>query len=219
MNLQEKERAQKFITQNLKGIEAVISGAVKSKDEYRANVRKYTVEGQEYTQDYKEKVLQDLKNKFAVRLQGIYQDILSRLDQLKNLIHDRDSVLDLNNPALSAALILIDAIGEKMTFEQAVKINANFLHDQSALSAIQAAYKAKGMDNPGNIQAWIYNADSVIESLKRSAYESFMQDGSINYFAVAVNKLATLEGTTIEAAPDQQGVTDAIRAAAGLPVA
>ncbi|MEI7847933.1 MAG: hypothetical protein WCK35_19185 [Chloroflexota bacterium] len=219
MNPQEKERAQKFIVQNIEGITAAIKAAVTAKDEYRKEVNRLTLEGKEYTPEYKERQLQDLKNRITVRMQNVSVDMGKRLDELKMLLQERDSVLDLNNPALPAALLLIQSIGGAMTFDQAIKINANFIHDQSALTAMAAAYQAQNKENAGNIQALRYNTEDVINNLKTLAYRAFMQEGSINTFAFELSKFAKLEGTTTEALPDQQSAVDSMRYAAGLPVA
>ena len=102
------------------------------------------------------------------------------------------------NPALTNALSLILSIGSGISFEEAVKINANFIHDLSALRAIRAAYKARGVASPGGIDEMIYNADALIDKLKELSYQGLIQEGSINTFAFKLSSLAAREGLTTE---------------------
>lgn len=219
MNTIEKEKQQKSIVQNLGGIDLAVKAAVTAKDGYRAKIQDLTQHGTKtYTQEHIEQAMNKIKSDMAASMVTVSQDIAKRLDELGKLIHERDAVLDLSNPALSNALSLIQTIGGGLTYEDAVKINANFTHDQSALNAIRAAYKARGVVSTGKIDSLIYNADEVINGLKELAYQAFVQDGSINFFADKLGKLVSLEGTTIETLPDMQGADEAMRRAAGLRV-
>jgi len=219
MNVQEKEKQQKMIVQNIKGIESATAAAVAVKDKFRETMNNLTMHGMEtYSQEFLEKKVQETKNDLAAKMTKVNDDIAARLEELRTLINDRDAVLDLGNPALTSALSLIQTIGSGITYEQATKINANFIHDQSSLTAIRDSYKARGVSNTGKIDSLIYNVDEVIEGLKKLAYDGFVRDGSINTFSAKLGKLATLEGTTIETLPDMQGVNDSFRRGAGLPV-
>lgn len=220
MNVQEKEKQQRFIVQNIEGINATVKSVVKARDEYRAFIAKMNAEGtRDYSPDYVERAIMTAKGKYLEKSQAEYKSIEKSFAELLQLIQERDATLDLNNPALPGALMLIQSIGKGITFEQAVKINANFVHDQSALMALKAAYTANGNDNPGNIADVIYNVESVIAKLKDLAYKGIVQEGSINYFMTEFSKLAKLEGATAETMPDLQGAEAALRIAAGLPVA
>jgi len=152
-----------------------------------------------------------------VKMQAAHKQIEKSLEELRGLYKDRDAVLDLDNPALTNALSLILSIGSGLSFEEAVKINANFIHDLSALRAIRAAYKARGVASPGGIDEMIYNADALIDKLKELSYQGLIQEGSINTFAFKLSSLAAHEGLTTEKMPDKLGEIAAIRAAAGLP--
>ena len=219
MNVQEKEKQQKMIVQNIKGIESATAAAVTVKDTFGKKLKDLTMHGsQTYSQEFLEKEIQKVKSDFAAKMTTVNDDIANRLEELRTLIHDRDSVLDLSNPALTSALSLIQTIGSGITYEQATKINANFIHDQSSLTAIRDSYKARGVSNAGKIDSLIYNVEEVIEGLKKLAYDGFVRDGSINTFSAKLGKLATLEGTTVETLPDVQGFNDSVRRGAGLPV-
>jgi len=216
MNTIEKEKQQKMILQNLGGIESKIQSIVSAKDAYRQKLNDLATGQTDFSKDYLDRQTDQVKQDWAAKMQAANTDMKNRFEELRGLLHDRDSVLDLSNPALTNALSLIQTIGSNLTFEQAVKINANFVHDQSALRALRDAYKAQSVVVPGNIDAMIYDTDSSINNLENLAYQGLVQDGSINTFASAFSKLAALEGMTTEAMPDQQGDLEALRAAAGL---
>lgn len=219
MNTIEKENQQKKIVTNIKGIESATAEAVKAKDAYRATLRDLNMRGtQTFSHEYLEKEINKIKGDFASKMTAVNDNMVKRLDELQTLIHDRDSALDLNNPALSSAMTSIQTIGSSLTHEQAVKINANLMHDQSALNLIRSAYEARGVTSTGNIDGLIYDLESEIEKLKELAYDGFVREGSINTFANRLAKLATIEGATIEKSPDAQGLDDAWRRGAGLRV-
>ena len=216
MNTVEKEKQQRFILQNIGGIASAIQSIVSAKDAYRQKLNDLAVGRNDFSKDYLDRQIDQVKQDWAAKMQAANTDMKKRFEELRGLLHDRDNVLDLSNPALTNALSLIQTLGSSLTFEQAIKINANFVHDQSALRMLQDAYKAQSVVSPGNIDAMIYNADSSIDNLESLAYQGLVQDGSINFFASAFSKLAALEGMTTETMPDEQGDLEAIRAAAGL---
>ncbi len=218
MDAIEKYKQQRMIVQNLQGIDFALKAAVTIKNASRAKISDLNANGtRTYSPEVVSKEIAKAKADILAQMTAVNTDMVKRLEELRTLLHDRDAVLDLSNPALSNALSLISTIGAGLKFEEAVKINANFIHDQSALNALKAAYQAHGVVSPGNIDALRYDTDSVIDNLKVLAFEGLVQDGSVNTFAGALSKLGALEGTTIEKVPDQQGELNSFRAAAGLP--
>lgn len=219
MNTQEKEKQQRMIVQNLTGIESATKAAVTIKDTFGKKLKDLTMTGSEtYSPEYLEKEIQKVKSDFAAKMKTANDGIVRSLEELRTLLNDRDAVLDLSNPALTNALSLIQTIGSGLSYEQAQQINANFLHDLSALRAIRAAYEAQAVVGLGNIDGLIYNVDETINTLESLAYQGLVQDGSINFFASKLSKFATLEGATVEAMPDVQGANASMRRAAGLTV-
>lgn len=217
MNTEEKEKQQMRIVANLKGIESTVTAAVKVKDAARAKIQDLNMNGMKtYSQEHVETEKQKIKNDLAVKMANANDDIEKRLDELLTLIRERDAVLDLGNPALANAFLMIQTIGAGLSRDQLVKINANVLHDQSSLNAIRDAYRAKGITNGGGIDELIYDAQARIDKLKNLAIDGTVRDGSINNFSNELAKLAELEGTTVEKLPDLQGLDMTINRAAGL---
>ncbi len=223
MNVAEKAKQQGVINNLISGEDAAIKKAVTQKDGFRAKIQDLQTNGtRDFSAQYVDKKLQEIQVEVLTAMQTAYTDTETRLNQLLGLLQERDAVLDLTNPALSVALSIIPTLGAidstnpGRQFDEAVKINANFVHDQPALRALRTAYLANGIQVTGNIDEMIYDAEKVIENLKELAYQGFVQDGSINTFAVAFSKFAALEGMTTEKMPDPIGADEAMRRAAGL---
>lgn len=219
MNVQEKEKQQRFIHLIIGGIDSATNNVVKAKDAYRTKMNELAMGGgATYSQTFLETKIQEERDSFAAKMQNAFADMEKRLNQLRELLNERDAVLDLTNPNLTNALQLIQTIGSGMSFDQAKMINANFVHDQRALTCLYDAYKSFGVTANGNIDSLIYKTDSIINRLIELASDGTVKDGSINFFATEFAKFALLEGQAVESTPDQYAVSEAICRAAGLPV-
>lgn len=214
MDAVQKKIQQDYIQSNLKGLGAVISKLVKERDEHAAQLQALNMNGGKmFTVEHIELEVSRLKNAFAVKMAETYKDIEARLENLRKLLASRDDVLDLTNPAFHTALTLIQAVGGSPSLEQAIQINENFKFDQKALQAIFAAY---GQKDHGHIMSMIYDRDEVIDGLKELAQNATVKDGSVNFFASRLAKLAAIEGVDLEKTPDDRGVMEAFRKGAGL---
>lgn len=214
MNAQEKATQQKYIQSNLTGIGAMVEKLVKDRDAHSEELTGLTMHGtSQFTPEYLEKEIERIKARFAVKMRETYNDIEARLENLRKLLAARDETLDLSNPALSTALALIQAAGGEPSHDQAVSINQNFKHDQQALRAIFSAYGQKDL---GGIKGMMYDIDEAIDGLKELAHNATVKDGSVNFFASRLAKLAALEGVELIANPDDRGTMEAMRRGAGL---
>lgn len=217
MNVEEKAKQQKVINGLISGVEFAVKQAVAAKDDFKAKFQDLNAHGtQVYSQYEVERRMNELKNVIAAKMQTANKDMAERLENIRTLIKERDAVLDLSNPAMGAALSLIQTIGSSLSYDEAMKINANFIHDQSALRALKAAYQAHDGASFGDIDSMIYDINSVIDNLKELAEDALIRDGSINFFASKFAKFSELEGVTTEKLPDLAGFDEAIRAGAGL---
>jgi hypothetical protein len=214
MNAQEKATQQKYIQSNLTGIGAMVEKLVKDRDAHSELMHSLTMHGtQQFSHEYLEREISKHKNNFAVKMAETYKDIESRLENLRKLLASRDEVLDLTNPALNTALVFIQSVGNSPTHEQAAQINENFKYDQPALRAIYSAY---GQKDIGGIGKMMYNRDEVIDGLKELANNATVKDGSVNFFASRLAKLAAIEGVELPANPDDRGTMEAMRRGASL---
>lgn len=214
MDAKQKQIQQGYIQSNLTGLGAVISKLVKDRDEHAAQLQALTMDGGKmFTAEYIEAEISKLKSRFAVKMAETFKDIEARLENLRKLLASRDDVLDLTNPALNTALALIQAAGGAPTHEQAAAIHENFRYDQQALNAIFSAYGRKDI---GGIGKLIYNRDEVIDGLKELAHDATVKDGSVNFFASRLAKLAAIEGVELEKTPDDRGLMESFRQGAGL---
>ena len=152
----------------------------------------------------------------ALHLAG-YEKALGLLDQLNGLAVAKHSKLKLDNPAWQNALKLIELSGAGLDSETVNNINSNFTGDQPALRALRDVYKANGVVYDGELDKQIYDPESAFEHLGEWAYNSFIKEGSLNRFASAINKVASMEGIEFPKMVDEAGSDDVMRAAAGLP--
>ena len=213
MNVQEKAQQQKVIQSVLTGLGAVIAKLVKDRDANAAQLQDLNMNGgKQFSQEYLEKEMQRVKVNFSVKMTEVYKDIETRLENLRKLITERDAVLDLTNPAFQTALTLIQAVGEP-SLEQAAQINQNFRYDQKSLNAIFSAYGKKDL---GGIMGMMYEVNSKIDELKELANNCTVKEGSVNYFASRLAKLAAIEGVELVSNPDERGIMEAYRIGAGL---
>lgn len=214
MDAKQKQIQQGYIQSNLTGLGAVISKLVKERDEHAEQLTALTMNGsQQFTAEYIEREQMRLKAAFAVKMSEVYKDIEARLDNLYKLLAARDETLDMSNPAFGAALTLIQTANGEPSHEQARAIHANFKHDQQALKALRDVYKGKDI---GGISGMIYDLDEVIGGLKELANNCTVKEGSVNYFASRLAKLAAIEGVDMVANPDERGTMEAMRRGAGL---
>ena len=214
MNVQEKATQQKYIQSNLTGLGAIVTKLVQARDGHAEQLTAFTMNGsRQYTAEYIERETMNIKARFAVKMAETFKDIETRLENLRKLLAARDEVLDLTNPALNTALVLIQAADGAPTHEQAAAIHENFRYDQQALAAIFSAYGQKDL---GGIGKMIYNRDEVIAGLKELANNCTVKEGSVNYFASKLAKLAAIEGVELEPNPDERGTMEAMRIGAGL---
>jgi len=214
MDVQQKQIQQGFIQSNLTGISAMVTKLIKDRDENAAQLQNLNMnKGTMFTSEYIERETMTVKARFAVKMRETFTDIDARLENLRKLLAARDDVLDLTNPAFQTALTFIQAVGGTPNNEQAAQINKSFQFDQQALNAIYSAY---GKRDLGGIGKMIYNRDEVIDGLKELANNCTVKEGSVNYFASKLSKLAAIEGVELPENPDERGIMEAFRIGAGL---
>ena len=112
---------------------------------------------------------------------------------------------------------LIELSGAEIDTETTRKINDSFAYDQSALQALRDIYKAKGVVYNGDLDKQIYDPESAFNNAREWAYNSMVQEGSLNIFSTAISKIAALEGIDFPKIVDEVGSYNVMRSAAGLP--
>ena len=68
----------------------------------------------------------------------------------------------------------------------------------------------------GGLDQQIYEPERAYESLLEFAYAAMIDEGSLNGFASAISKVASMEGIDFPKMIDEAGSKDVMRAAAGL---
>ncbi len=215
----EKERIKSLVTLRIEGIGRLLKSVVDAKTAYKKALADLEAQKETYSAEYittkKEEALGALQGK----MQAAYPDLDTRLDELGAGLTELHGTLNLDNPALANALKLIELGGPDLGAENVRNINASFIGDQPALRALQAVYKHVGVVYDGGLDRQIYEVESSIKAMKDMGYSALMREGtSLNSLAAGIGKIAALEGVAFDNLPDPQGVIDATRSAAGLPV-
>jgi len=195
----------------------VLKKAVEAKQAYKKASANLQAQKETYTPEHIAEQSAKIKQDYAAKMAGIYEDLSPRLDELQASIQEAQSTLDLSDTALTNALKLIELGGKDLGVDNINKINQSFQGNQPALRALQVIYKARGLSYDGGIDKMVYDIEGSFNQLKGVAQATFLnQTASINSFASKVAKIASLEKFTFEANPDPDGFSEAVRQGAGL---
>lgn len=202
-------------------LEKLLRKTVQARQDVKLTVAKLKASGKDYSPDYIKnqldpQIVKAQSGLDALHLAG-YEKATELLSELNNLVIAKHSKLNLDNPAWTNALKLIELSGADIDTETTRKINESFANDQSALRALRGVYKAKGVVYDGDLDKQIYDPESAFSNVQEWAYTSMMQEGSLNSFATAINKIAAFEGIEFPTMVDEAGFDRAMFSAAGIP--
>lgn len=215
--LSEQDEIRAKIENRFGEINGVIKTVVKAKNEYRAKLAELASDqaASVYTADYIAALRRQAEADYRALRQSLYPDFVQALEGLYSFLSLSQANLDLSNPALSNALKMIEIAGASLDYETAQKINANFAGNQAALKAIQTLYKSAGCLD-GGIGKMVYSLSDAVSQIANTGNAVLNGDASINQLSGLVEKLAGMEGFSVEIAKDLEGVTEAARQGAGL---
>jgi hypothetical protein len=216
MDPEARKKQQNIIRAVIEGIDNKVKKAVDLKTQLRNALADIENKKAVFLPAEIEKLINAAQSDYSSKLGSIGQEVNKSLDDLSLLINERDSELDLNNPALTNALNLIQTVGQQLPYETILKINENFSFDQPSLRVLQAAYKAANITGTGNLDEMIYSPGELIENMKKWVDLTFNQDGSLNHFSTQFSKIAFFEGQRVTLTPDEEGVYAAMRHGAGI---
>jgi hypothetical protein len=217
VSLSEEGRA--LARERLFELSKIIQKAVRAKDAYRvllgelANDENRAMFSPEHLAALKDAAKRELMDKNA----ALHDELTGRIDELRSALDQAHASLELDNPALTNALKMIELAGAELGYENIQRINAQFAHDQAALRLLQSVYKARGIVADGGLDKQIYNLNDAIASISHFSEYALKGAGSLNQLAGAIGKVAQLEGFEFETLPDPVGFEETTRRAAGLP--
>lgn len=192
-----------------------VKKAVTAKQEYKQALAKLQAQKNTYTDEYITGETQNIKQKYATALAGMYPELEKDIDSLHTSIQQIQSELDLSDPAWPNALKMIE-LGVQNA-ETVVKINESFKHSQPALRVLQEVYRRQNVAYDGGIDKMVYDVDGSFDKLKALAKSTFIdQTTSITRFATEAAKIAKFEGFQFEANPDPDAFGEAVFRGAGL---
>lgn len=184
-----------------------------------------------YTQSWKDGEIDKAKLDYRNSLIELYnKDIEPSLTALESSLLEQHSDFDVDDPAWQATLKTLEMGGKDTPTNTTRQLVKRWEHNQPALEALQPIIKRLGIMYDGGLDKMRYNISEMFSQLQRDARDTFMsEDSSIFRFGVAVGKVATFEGVDFPlgnpfpsmidkpSAVDLAPMTDAARAAAGLP--
>jgi hypothetical protein len=194
---------------------SIIKKAAEVKDKYRKAISDPAIE--RYSQEYQTEVLEKAKRDYMAANAAVFDAVTPEVDKLLDALNELHGQLDLADPALQTALNTIRTVGKSIDHKNIQNINSFFSGNIPALRILQDAYKSAGVIWDGSLDQQIYDPDQAIGVIRKMADAVFLREGSLNFFAGSVKKIADLEGVEFDGLPDPQGVEEAARVGAGLP--
>ena len=198
-------------------LEKVLRQTADERQNYKKALVMLNSQKDTYSSDYIERKALTLHQNLKATNQTAYEKVMALISDLVELAIEKHSKLNLDNPAWTSALKLIELSGPNIDYVTVKKINESFKGDLSAWSALRDIYKARGIINDGSLTDQIYEPKAAFDKLREYAYYSFIQEGSLNELSNAVSKIARMEGIEFPQMVDDAGSIDVMRLAAGLP--
>jgi hypothetical protein len=203
-------------------LEKVLKQIATARISTKQNIAKLKKQREDYTEehaaDFIDPKIREVKAGLTALQEVAYEKVVKLIGELNDLAVAKSDKLDLNNPAWQNTLKLIELSGAGISTETVLQINAQFANDQAALCVLRDVYKAKGVVYDGGLDKQIYDPVSSFDHLGEWAVHSLLQEGSLNGFALAISKVASMEGIAFPKMVDEVGSDNAMRASAGLPV-
>lgn len=212
--MNEKEKLNVMIKNNLEWINDHLKKTAELKDKYRMEIEKLK-KSPDYSDTYIQNAIEKRKIELSTMLDEQKNHFLKQTKELRSLIRMREREFDLSDLALSNALAIIQASGKNLSYENQLKINDQFRHNQNALSTIRDIYVANGI-NPVHIEKLLISTDSMIDHYERLSSQTFALDGNLNNLAREVNNFAKIEGVEISTTPDENGFINSLRKSVNL---
>lgn len=206
-------------------LESFMNGVVEQRARHRAelvSLREKAATG-DYTQEYLDKEQARLDQALQARNQEAYQkslELIGKLAETAQAAYDRP--VDLNDPALQAALNIVNLTGGDMDLQELEKLVSQFIGVPPALKTLRSIFQKQEMDAGVNlVNERLYDPGLAQASLSDQAHQAFSQGGSLNGFGYVVNGIAKKEGLAFpsngDSSIDPQGVLDSVWQGAGLP--
>ncbi len=183
--------------QKFSELEKLLIKTAQARQNEKLDIAKLNVKRKDYSAEYvkesSDPQITKAKSGMKALHQSGYEEAAHLLRELNDLAIAKHSKLNLDNPAWTNALKLIELSGVGIDSETVKKINASFEGDQSALWALRDVYKGKGVVYDGGLADQIYEPEVAFYKLREYTYYSFIQEGSLNLLSNAVSKIAKME--------------------------
>jgi len=194
----------------------VVRDAIKARDAYRARLAEIEKQRDMLLPERIDELKVRARADHLAAREALWPKMSEELEALRLTLAESHAALALT-PELATAIQVVKNIGQALGGDDIRRINSQFAYDQGALKLLQDAYNSAGV-NDGNLKSQIYDAEAAIQVIAQQAYASLNKGDSLNSLALAISKVASLEGVEFEPTPDKQGLADSFMIGAGLIV-
>jgi len=199
-------------------LRTLLKDAVTARDGQREKLAAVHALSRDYNAEYLERKLQEVEAEIAASNAKLHQRAQKILENWAETIQARfEQPIELT-PELTAAINLVTVAGHQLEHQDLRGLADQFRGSPAALRALRAAFEAQ--DLPAGVElvrARTYEPGPAMIALQGAVNVAFRDNGSLNAVAVEAWRVFEKEGLEFERTVDQQGVTDALRAGAGLP--
>jgi hypothetical protein len=200
----------------VKLLERTLKEAVAARHTYNSEMAKLEAQKDTYTEEYLNEKKKRARQQLRAVQQEQHEEMVRLLKGLQEKVEEKHGSLNLDNMAYQSALKTIELAGSKIPADVVQSINSSLKGNMPALKALRAVYEAQGIAYTGDIDEYIYDIPATYESLRKTSYQSIVQEGSLNSLATAISKVVKKEGFEFPTMVDDAGYDSALRKAAGL---
>lgn len=191
----DKQKVKDASAAHFKSISGSISDVYAAKAAYLKDLATVDAMPKHYTAEHLQAQRVKAKTEYSARREAIREKVMSELDELDKTIAELHGELDLNSPALSNALRLIEMGGKDLRADTIAKINSSFAGDLPSLRVIQDVYKHVGVPVGNGIEQMIYDPAGAMKHIKEIANTAFSgPNAGVGALASNIEQLAKLEG-------------------------
>ena len=179
---------------------------------------KYLNSRDQFSADYINQLIEREKSAANAAYSKYYDKAARALEKAKEAVLAGHAIVDLADPRLSNAILVIQASGAGIKYDTAASLVREFAGDQTALRLLQSVFSGVGANMDGGLSKMIYDPEAAFANATAEIRDHMLSaEGSINRAARAVAVIAKGEGVDFPEQFDPGEIDRAARKGAGLP--
>ena len=216
----DKKRVHKLqLKDQLTDIQAAFKGVLEARAELKRATAKYLNSRDQFSADYINQLIEREKSAANAAYSKYYDKAARALEKAKEAVLAGHAIVDLADPRLSNAILVIQASGAGIKYDTAASLVREFAGDQTALRLLQSVFSGVGANMDGGLSKMIYDPEAAFANATAEIRDHMLSaEGSINRAARAVAVIAKGEGVDFPEQFDPDEMYRGARKGAGLPV-